>query len=33
MFEFIKPQAKSIYLDRKVEYINMVHAKQKYDMA
>ena len=31
LHDFIKPQAKSIYYDRKVEYINMVHEKQKYD--
>ena len=33
LHDFLKPQAKSIYYDRKVEYINMVHEKQKHDSA
>jgi len=31
LHDYIKPQAKSIYYDRKVEYVNMVHEKQKFD--
>ena len=27
LHDYIKPQAKSIYYDRKVEYVNMVHEK------
>jgi len=33
MFEFLKPQAKAIYYNRKVEYINLVNEKKKADLA
>ena len=33
MHDFLKPHAKSLYYDRKVEFVNMVHEKQKKDAA